>query len=479
MSLPIEELTPKQIVAELDRYIVGQAAAKRAVAVALRNRYRRQQLPVEERDDVLPKNILMMGPTGVGKTEIARRLAQLARAPFIKVEATKFTEVGYVGRDVESMVRDLVGAAVRLVEKERMEVVKPEAQVRAFDRVVEMLVDAQDDSRTMVWNRMPIANEFLQRAASGDYNPFDGEEDTQAIEDQEKRTAELREKITEDLRAGKLNDQLVEVETEESSSPFLQVFSPQGMEEMGIDGAPGFGPFQTKRTRRRVTVEEALEVLADEEAQMMIDRPTLNREAVRRAEQTGIIFLDELDKVAGKGGGSGPDVSREGVQRDLLPIIEGSTVQSKFGPVRTDHVLFIAAGAFHMAKPSDLIPELQGRLPIRVNLESLTENDFRRILREPKNALTKQYEKLLAVDGLRVIFTDEALDEIAKMASEVNAKTENIGARRLHTIMEKLLEDVLFDAPDMEDQDVVFNADMVRDRLSQFVKDIESSRYIL
>ncbi len=477
MTLPIEDLTPRQIVAELDRYIVGQAAAKRAVAVALRNRYRRQQLPAEERDDVLPKNILMMGPTGVGKTEIARRLAQLARAPFIKVEATKFTEVGYVGRDVESMVRDLVAASVRLVETERLATVREEAQRRAFERVVDLIEDAQDDSRTR-WHGLPIANEFLQRAMSAAQATEVNEEELSQEEEDRKRE-EKRRQIENDLRAGKLKDQLVEVETEESSSPFLQVFSPQGMEEMGLDGAPGFGPFQSKRTRRRVTAEEALEILAEEEAQMMIDRPTLNREAVKRAEQTGIIFLDELDKVAGKSGGSGPDVSREGVQRDLLPIIEGSTVQSKFGPVRTDHVLFIAAGAFHMAKPSDLIPELQGRLPIRVSLEALTENDFRRILREPKNALTKQYEKLLAVEGLKVTFTDEALDEMAHAATEVNEKTQSIGARRLHTIMERLLEDILFDAPDMDKKDVVFDGPTVKEKLSVFVQNIENTKYIL
>lgn len=480
MSLPIEELTPKQIVAELDRYIVGQAAAKRAVAVALRNRYRRQQLPLAERDDVLPKNILMIGPTGVGKTEIARRLAQLARAPFIKVEATKFTEVGYVGRDVESMVRDLVGAAVRLVEKEQVEEARPEAEKRAFERLVDLL----DEERPRRWNPNSRISEELMQKAQDIYSVRFGQsvpdfEDDELTEDDEKENELRRKQIEDDLRAGKLDTHLVEVETEEATNPFIQVFTPQGMEEMGLEGNPGVGPFQTRRSRRKVAVSEAKDILIEEEARKMMDRTGVHKEAIRRAEQTGIIFLDELDKVAGKQGGSGPDVSREGVQRDLLPIIEGSTVATKFGSVRTDHVLFIAAGAFHMSKPSDLIPELQGRLPIRVYLESLTENDFRRILSEPQNALTKQYEKLLKVDGVTLSFTSDALDEIAKMASEVNAKTENIGARRLHTIMERLLEDVLFDAPDGTQKEIRFDAKQVQERLSGFVKDIDLSRYIL
>jgi ATP-dependent HslUV protease ATP-binding subunit HslU len=480
MILPIEELTPKQIVAELDRYIVGQNAAKRAVAVALRNRYRRQQLPAAEREDVLPKNILMIGPTGVGKTEIARRLAQLARAPFIKVEATKFTEVGYVGRDVESMVRDLVGASVRLVEKEKIDAIKPEADKRAFKRLVDLL-DDEKPRRPRARPGSRITEDLMQKAletfgARYDRLP-DFEDDPEPDEDRAKSAAQRRKKIEKDLRAGKLDRELVEIETEESTNPFIQVFTPQGMEEMGLDSNPG--GFQNRRSRRRVTVEEAKEILGEEEARKMMDRPGVNKEAIRRAEQTGIIFLDELDKVAGKQGGSGPDVSREGVQRDLLPIIEGSTVATKFGSVRTDHVLFIAAGAFHMSKPSDLIPELQGRLPIRVELEALTEEDFRRILREPKNALTKQYEKLLAVEGVKITFTEDALDEIAKMASEVNTKTENIGARRLHTIMERLLENLLFDAPDIEIKEHVIDAKKVRERLSGYVKDVDLSRYIL
>jgi ATP-dependent HslUV protease ATP-binding subunit HslU len=482
MSLPIEDLTPRQIVAELDRFIVGQSAAKRAVAVALRNRYRRQQLPPHERDDIIPKNILMIGPTGVGKTEIARRLAQLARAPFIKVEATKFTEVGYVGRDVESMIRDLVGVAVRLVEKEKIDAVRPTAEKRAYERLLDMLDDERPQKHK---RREPVFDSPIMRQAfemfgskldDGYPEPEAPDKDDEA---EERRRKQRRVRMMRDLQAGKLDDRTVEIETEEQSNPFVQVFTPQGMEEMGLDGNNLAGAFPPRRTTRRASVSEALEVLIHEEARRMTDQAGIRREAVQRAEQTGIIFLDELDKVAGKTGGSGPDVSREGVQRDLLPIIEGSTVATKFGSVRTDHILFVAAGAFHMAKPSDLIPELQGRLPIRVELESLTEEDFRRILREPQNALTKQYEKLLETEGIRLVFESGALDEIARLAAEVNSKTENIGARRLHTIMEKLLEDVLFDAPDVEEKEVRYDAERVRERLAGLVQDVDLSRYIL
>jgi ATP-dependent HslUV protease ATP-binding subunit HslU len=486
MSLPIEDLTPRQIVAELDKYIVGQRDAKKAVAVALRNRYRRQQLPPQERDDILPKNILMIGPTGVGKTEIARRLAQLASAPFIKVEATKFTEVGYVGRDVESMVRDLVAAAVRLVEREKIEAVRPEAERRAHERLVEMLDDerpsrsrASRPPREMMDN--PIVRQameiFGQKVDDG-YPQYEEPASTEDAGEEERRAAQRRKRLLRDLKAGKLDERTVEVEIEESQNPFVQVFTPQGMEEMGLD-TNQLGSFPSRRSTRTATVAEAKEILFDEEARKMVDRSSIHREALVRAEQTGIIFLDELDKVAGKTGGAGPDVSREGVQRDLLPIIEGSTVATKFGSVRSDHILFIAAGAFHIAKPSDLIPELQGRLPIRVELETLTEEDFRRILHEPKNALTKQYRKLLETEGVTVEFTEDGLDEIAKLAAEVNAKTENIGARRLHTIMEKLLEDVLFEAPDVEEKRLMFDAEGVRERLSSLVKDVDLSRYIL
>jgi ATP-dependent HslUV protease ATP-binding subunit HslU len=485
MHLPIEELTPRQIVAELDKYIVGQDAAKRAVAVALRNRYRRQQLPEAQRDDILPKNILMIGPTGVGKTEIARRLAQLAKAPFIKVEATKFTEVGYVGRDVESMIRDLVANAVRLVEKEKTETVRPEAERRAVERLIDLL-DRDRPRRRKKKSTPPAAMDnavvrqafelFGQKLDDGyPDDPFELEDD-----DEYKKRNARRRRIRRDLLAGHLNDHVVEIETEEPSNPFVQVFTPQGMEEMGLDSNQIGNPFGSRRTTRQATVGEAMEVLIEEEARKVVDQTSIRREAVVRAEQTGIIFLDELDKVASKSsGGNGPDVSREGVQRDLLPIIEGSTVATKFGPVRTDHVLFIAAGAFHMSRPSDLIPELQGRLPIRVELENLTEQDFRRILQEPKNALTKQYELLLQTEGIELSFTSDALDEIAKIAADVNTRTENIGARRLHTVMEKLLEDVLFDAPEIGKKKIKMDRKLVQDRLSGLAQDVDLSRYIL
>jgi ATP-dependent HslUV protease ATP-binding subunit HslU len=481
MALPIEELTPRQIVSELDRYIVGQPAAKRAVAVALRNRFRRQQLPQSERDDILPKNILMIGPTGVGKTEIARRLAQLARAPFIKVEATKFTEVGYVGRDVESMVRDLVAASVRLVEREKIEEVRPEAEARAFSRLLDLLDDALPRRRPRRNVAAALENPVFQRAMESIGMRIEEEEtfDAYDVEEDSKARASRRRKLLKDLQSGKLDHREVEVEIEEPQNPFVQVFTPQGMEEMGLDTNQIGSPFSSKRITRRTTVGDARHVLFEEEAKRMIDRSTMHREAVVRAEQTGIIFLDELDKVAGKSGGSGPDVSREGVQRDLLPIIEGSTVATKFGPVRTDHVLFIAAGAFHISKPSDLIPELQGRLPIRVELESLSEQDFRRILREPRNALTRQYERLLETEGVNISFTPDALDEIAKLATDVNNRTENIGARRLHTMMEKLLEEVLFEAPEIEVKEIVFDAEKVRERLSGLAQDVDLSKYIL
>lgn len=484
MSLPIEDLTPRQIVAELDKYIIGQKDAKKAVAVALRNRYRRQQLPASERDDILPKNILMIGPTGVGKTEIARRLAQLARAPFIKVEATKFTEVGYVGRDVESMVRDLVGIAMRLVEREKVEAVRPKVESSVTERLLDLLEDERPaprkrGARAAVFDNPIMRQAFEMFGQKMDDDYPDEPAPTANPEDEIKAREQRRKRLKKKLLAGDLEKELVEVETEETSNPFVQVFTPQGMEEMGLDGGNMAGAFPSRRTTRRVPVEEAREILFGEEAKKLVDRQGIQREAVTRTEQTGIIFLDELDKVAGKSGGSGPDVSREGVQRDLLPIIEGSTVATKFGPVRTDHILFIAAGAFHISKPSDLIPELQGRLPIRVELDNLSEDDFRRILREPKNALTKQYQLLLQTEGIELSFTEDALDEIAKLAAEVNSKTENIGARRLHTIMERLLEEVLYEAPEVEQKQVGFTKEAVRERLSDLVKDVDLSRYIL
>jgi ATP-dependent HslUV protease ATP-binding subunit HslU len=483
--LPVEELTPRQIVSELDRYIVGQERAKKAVAVALRNRFRRQQLPEHQRDDIMPKNILMMGPTGVGKTEIARRLAQLARAPFVKVEATKFTEVGYVGRDVESMIRELVAAAVRLVEKEKMETARPEAERRARERLVDML--DEDEPRPYRSHLPGIDNPAFRQAYEMFGDRFQGE--LQATETEEeppfdeeayqRRREERRAKLDQDIMSGALNDKIVEVETEEASNPFLQVFSAQGVEEMGLDTNPLNSPFPSKRTYRKVTVKEALPVLIEDEARRMIDKHAVHREALVRAEQTGIIFLDEIDKVASKQGGSGPDVSREGVQRDLLPIIEGSTVATKFGPCRTDHILFIAAGAFHMSKVSDLIPELQGRLPIRVELEALHTADFRRILTEPQNALTKQYQLLLSVEGVQISFTDGALDEIANVAAAVNEKAENIGARRLHTVMERLLQELLFDAPETDRKNVVFDEAAVKELLEPLVKESGKGKSVI
>lgn len=457
MALPIENLTPSQIVAELDQFIVGQAAAKRAVAIALRNRYRRQQLPEAEREDVLPKNILMMGPTGVGKTEIARRLAQLARAPFVKVEATKFTEVGYVGRDVEAMVRDLVAAAYRIIEQERMAQVRQDARQQALERIAELIEDAV----------------YPQYA----YTSFESGEG-QHLSYEERQ--ELREKLAESIARGEHDLRPVDIEIEEQGSNFLQVFTPQGMEEMGLDmGAlnPNLGG--PRRSEQTMVVREALHVLEDQYGRSLIARMALNREAIMRTEQTGIIFIDEIDKVGGKSGGSGPDVSREGVQRDLLPIIEGSTVPTKFGPVRTDHILFIAAGAFTISKPSDLIPELQGRLPIRVELEALGEDDFKRILAEPKNSLTKQYAKLLAVDGVQITFTDDALDELAHVAWELNARIENIGARRLHTVLEKLLEDIAFQAPEVNIREVTFDCKTVRDVFSPILGSLSDHKTML
>ncbi len=456
MSLPIEELTPRQIVAELDKYIIGQAAAKKAVAVALRNRYRRYQLPEDQRDDVMPKNILMVGPTGVGKTEIARRVAQLSKAPFVKVEATKFTEVGYVGRDVESMIRDLAANAVRLVEKERFDAVRPEAERRAKERLIDLLDDGPEPS-----DLPDLSEEEDGHSNTIFFDRF-------VPEDAEKREAR-RAKILEKIDAGEFDTRLVDVDAEESQNPFLQVFTPGGMEEMGLEGSGLGGAFGSKTVSRRAYVPEAYDLLLEQEQKRMVDRSSIHREALNRAEQTGIIFIDEIDKVAGKSGGSGPDVSREGVQRDLLPVIEGSTVQTKFGPMKTDYILFIAAGAFHMSKPSDLIPELQGRLPIRVELEPLNPADFRRILFEPKNALTKQYISLLAVDGVSISFTEDALGEIASLAAALNERTENIGARRLHTMMERLLEDLLFEAPETETKSVVFDAEKVRAKLSSFM----------
>ena len=505
-----EDLTPSQIVAELDKYIVGQRNAKRAVAVALRNRYRRRLLGEDLRDEVIPKNILMIGPTGVGKTEIARRLATLAHAPFVKVEATKFTEVGYVGRDVDSMVRDLVQVAIRLVETEKVAEVQAAAEERAVSRIVSILqperagrsrrkneAESPDMANSLrdMWQQMfpnmgpnsgPVVVEITPNRED---KPEPPEPLPPPEEDEASKDAARRERIRERLRpqvaSGALDEQEIEISVEENSGPpFMQVFSNQGMDEMNMDMQNALGGLMPrKQKKRKVTVAEAKKIFTQEEAQNLIDRDSLTREAIQRAEQTGIIFVDEIDKIAGggrgPGGGSGPDVSREGVQRDILPIIEGSTINTKYGPVKTDHILFIAAGAFHVSKPSDLIPELQGRLPIRVELENLTEADFQRILTEPRNALTRQYVALLATEGVTVTFTDDSIVELARIAAEVNRRNENIGARRLHTILERLLEDVSFDAPDLDDKNLHVDAAYVRSRLDDIVKDEDLSRYIL
>jgi ATP-dependent HslUV protease ATP-binding subunit HslU len=440
------------------------------------------------RDEVIPKNILMIGPTGVGKTEIARRLAGLAQAPFVKVEATKFTEVGYVGRDVDSMVRDLVQIAVRIVEDEKVLEVRPMAKERALERILDIM---EPPARKQ--EKGPSSQQIVQMLQSTMGHIFPGTEQQpqQPVEEEyedenyQRAKTEQKERVRERLRAqllaGELDDRKIAIEVEDTSSPFMQVFSPQGMEEMGMDIGGMLGGMMPKRRKpRTVTVEEAKEILADEEARAMIDQDQLTREAIERAEQTGIIFVDEMDKIAGRSAQSaGPDVSREGVQRDILPIIEGSNVVTKYGSVSTNHVLFIAAGAFTVSKPSDLIPELQGRLPIRVELDSLNEADFRRILREPKNALVKQYKALLATEGIDLEFTEGGIDEIAKIAADVNSRMENIGARRLHTIMERLLEEISFDAPDVEEKRVVIDETYVRERLSDIIKDEDLSRYIL
>ena len=458
MSAPAPTgLTPAQIVAELDRYIVGQRRAKRAVAIALRNRWRRQMLPVELRDEVAPKNIIMIGPTGVGKTEVARRLAKLAQAPFLKVEASKYTEVGYVGRDVESMVRDLTELGVTMVKAELMAEVKDRAERLAEDRVLDLLLPHRSAE--------PFSSSSLEQVS-----PDASREST-------------LEKLRAQLRAGKLDERSIELETQQQAMPMVEVFSGQGTEEMGIqlkDMLSNILPTRTKR--RRVRVAEARRLLAQEEAQKLVDMEEVVARAVRRVEDSGIVFLDELDKIAGRQGGGGhggPDVSREGVQRDLLPIVEGSAVTTKYGIVRTDHVLFIAAGAFHVAKPSDLIPELQGRFPIRVELEPLTRDDFVRILTEPENALIRQYVELLRTERVTLRFLPDAVEAIAEIAMQVNASTENIGARRLYTIMERLLDEISFDAPDMPGKELAIDAEYVRMRLADVVRDQDLSRYIL
>jgi ATP-dependent HslUV protease ATP-binding subunit HslU len=457
----VGHLTPAAIVAELDRYIVGQKKAKRAVAIALRNRWRRQRVEGELRDEIAPKNIIMIGPTGVGKTEIARRLARLAGAPFVKVEASKFTEVGYVGRDVESIVRDLVEVSLKLVKDEEAVKIKPRAREAAEERLLELLLPRR-------------ARSFSDRP------PAPGQPPAAApvAADDSDRT---REKLRGLLRNGQLDDREVEVEIQEDGSPFLQIFGGQGVEEMGLSGLKDMlGQFGKKTRRRKMKIPQALEALTAQETEKLLDQEAVTREAVSRAENAGIVFLDEIDKICGGGEGRhGPDVSREGVQRDLLPIVEGSTVTTKYGAVRTDHVLFVAAGAFHIAKPSDLIPELQGRFPIRVELDALSDEDFVRILTEPKNALTAQYQAMLATEGIEIQFEPAAVRELARIAADVNARMHNIGARRLHTVMERLLDELLYSAPDIGPQTITITPAYVLERLGELAADEDLARYIL
>jgi len=460
-QITLDDLTPREIVAELDKYVIGQKDAKRAVAIALRNRMRRQKLPADMAEEVIPKNIIMIGPTGVGKTEIARRLAKLANSPFLKVEASKFTEVGYVGRDVESMIRDLVEIAIDMVREEKLEDVADKAELNAEERLLDILLPPTP---------APQRTETPQAG-------FVLEGNTATPSDSQSRT---REKLRQQLREGKLDDRQVEIETRERNFPSFEIISNQGVEEMDVnlkDMLPNIFGQRTKK--RKMKVNEAFDYLIQEEEQRLIDMEQVTRTAIDRVENSGIIFLDEIDKIAGRESGHGPDVSREGVQRDILPIVEGTTVNSRYGMVRTDHILFIAAGAFHVSKPSDLIPELQGRFPIRVELQSLTMEDFIRILTEPKSSLTKQYIALLETEGVKLEFTPDSLEEVARFAFRVNEGTENIGARRLHTIMERVLDEISFDAPERKGQQFVVDAAYVQKMLSEIVKDQDLSRYIL
>ncbi|GKU78617.1 ATP-dependent protease ATPase subunit HslU [Paenibacillus sp. L3-i20] len=463
-----DALTPRQIVAELDKYIVGQKDAKRSVAVALRNRYRRSKLDETIRDEIVPKNILMIGPTGVGKTEIARRLAKLVKAPFVKLEATKFTEVGYVGRDVESMVRDLVETAIRMVKSEKTEQVKDRAEALANEHIVTLLAPSPVKAK-------PSKNPF-EMLFGGSQEEKEEEKD----HEQDNTLQQKRSQIREQLAAGKLENEIIEIEVEDSSPNMLDMLSGQGPEGMGMNMQELFGQLMPKKAKKRkLPVKEARKALIQEEANKLIDMDDVTTESIRRAEQSGIIFIDEIDKIASPSRGSGPDVSREGVQRDILPIVEGSTVMTKYGPVKTDYVLFIAAGAFHIAKPSDLIPELQGRFPIRVELTSLSLDDFISILTEPKNALTKQYTALLQTEGIEVEFSPEAIRELASIAADVNRNMENIGARRLHTILEKLLEDLSFEAPELSLEKLTITPEYVREKLGSIAQDRDLSQYIL
>ncbi len=471
----MEDLTPRQIVEQLDKYIIGQETAKRAVAIALRNRYRRMQLDGDIRDEIIPKNILMIGTTGVGKTEIARRLANLAAAPFVKVEATKFTEVGYVGRDVDAIIRDLAEVAVRMVQSEKMAEVEEEAARRAEQRILHILAR---DARP----KQPAAPQVppMLMGVPAAPQPEETPEQRAEREKQERRAARVREFTKGRLEAGELEDKKIEIDVEDGPTRNLQIFSGAGFEEVFFNIQDVMGNLMGRqKAKKRTTVREARDILTYEEAQKLIDNDEVTRDAIERVEQRGIVFLDELDKIAGREGGHGPDVSREGVQRDILPIIEGSTVLTKYGPVDTQHVLFIAAGAFHVSKPSDLIPELQGRFPLRVELDDLTEEDFRRILVEPKNSLVNQYTALLSTERILLEFTQDGIGAIAQAAARVNEQTQNIGARRLHTVMERMLEDVSFRAPEEGQGKLKVDAEFVAERIDDLVEDQDLSRYIL
>jgi len=468
-QLALDELTPREIVAELDKHVIGQKDAKRAVAIALRNRMRRQKLTPELAEEIIPKNIIMIGPTGVGKTEIARRLAKLANSPFLKVEASKFTEVGYVGRDVESMIRDLVEIAIDNVREEKLEDVADKAELNAEERLLDILLPPSPTPRP----------EPTQTSTAGGV-VIDASTALTESSNSSSSANRTREKLRQQLREGKLDERMVEIDVRERNFPSFEIISNQGVEEMDVnlkDMLPNIFGQRTKK--RKMKVNEAFEYLIQEEEQRLIDMDQVTRMAIERVENSGIVFLDEIDKIAGREGGHGPDVSREGVQRDILPIVEGTTVNTRYGMVRTDHILFVAAGAFHVSKPSDLIPELQGRFPIRVELQSLTMEDFVRILTEPKSSLVKQYTALLETEGVKLEFTPEALDEIAHFAFRVNESTDNIGARRLHTIMERVLDELSFDAPEKKGQSVTIDADYVRKMLTDIVKDQDLSRYIL
>ncbi len=465
----LKPLTPREIVAALDKYVIGQHNAKRAVAIALRNRWRRQKVEEDLRDEIAPKNIIMIGPTGVGKTEIARRLSKLAQAPFLKIEASKFTEVGYVGRDVESMVRDLTELAVNMVRAEETEKVRLKAREMAEERILDLLLP-------------PFRKESAEERPGEEREEESGEGSAGGEKDHNLRrlSSPTREKLRQMLRSGKLDERTVELELTQRHLPIVEIFSSAGMEEMDVNLKEMFSNLLPKKSKRRkVKVPEGLDLLTEEESQKLVDMDKVTGLAIQRVEQGGIIFLDEIDKIAGRETTHGPDVSREGVQRDLLPIVEGTTVTTRYGMVKTDHILFIAAGAFHVSKPSDLIPELQGRFPIRVELDSLSREDFIRILTEPKNALIRQYVALLATESIDLSFTSEAIAEIAEIATLVNQRTENIGARRLHTIMERLLDEISFQAPDRLEKKVLLDAQHVRDKLSEIIKDEDLSRYIL